>query len=95
MTKKIYDHLSRVVLHPDGVTMINEPISEEMFQVSDIVKVTEHPDRKGLITVQLQGLNGIVPLRLFSEKAKEKILSWEKVRKTKLWGGLDFWMIFK
>lgn len=64
-------------------------VSEDMFQTSDIDKILTCPDNPSLLFVSFRGINGVLSLRFFDEKAQKKILNHLKLRNTSLWETLN------
>lgn len=66
----------------------NSKITDSMFDTSHI-KSFEKDNSNSLIFVTFYGINGVIPFRLFDEKAKTKILNFLKSRETMLWKTLN------
>lgn len=84
--KALLRHLTRSVLKADGSGEFLNPITEDMFETTDIVEVLQEGD---MIFVEFRGINGILPLRLFDENSKTKISNWIKARNSPLWKVLN------
>lgn len=62
-------------------------ISAEMFgntDIEDIEICNEH-----IFVVKLRGINGTIPASFFTDKAKDKIRSYAKIRNSELWKALN------
>ena len=88
MTKEIYDHIVKTALCPDKGESLG-PVTSDMFHITDITRVVEFADGESVFAVQIRGLNGIIPLRMFDEESKRIIIHWYKSRKTPLWRVLN------
>ena len=66
---------------------MHEQISSEMFGVSDIESV-DYTENGGFL-VRMRGLNGVLQSRLFTKRARQKIIRCDKILKSPLWRAIN------
>lgn len=93
-------HIQNSKLLEDGSGKLVNPITADMFKLSDITEVhgkiipnnislpSHSPDRK-IIFVKFRGINGTIPIRFFDPKAQNKIYKWVKIHNSPLYEVLN------
>lgn len=85
--KDLYRHIKETMVYTDGTGRLYSPITEDMFDFTDIDEVFTNVD--GGFAVSFRGINGFLPPSFFDPEARIKVRNIAKIRRSALWKTLN------
>jgi len=86
---RLIKHIRSTLLLVDGDTgNLMNPITSNMFNIDDIKDIRMNKNDE-MFMIEFHGLNGIIPIRFFDDKSKQKLSIWLSSRNSPLWKVLN------